>query len=947
MENQQSERLWAVAASDPVFSLKWQALLFISLIFIAVTSAMVFLNKNKQEAHFQDQRQLTEERYLRDVQVLLERNVNRLRHFARLIPELPTVIEGMVDGDGFLLQQALEPYWPMLQLDVGIDALGLYGLSGELLAGWEVSWEAARSRQALAWLRQVNAKGSPLIALSCLSECMHYAVLPVQVGEERVGVVLLGSTLAHMLLALRDLASEDVGLLVVGDAETVDEERWLASWQARVVALTNMQDNLPVLKTAAQGPLRQQRLRSTLGGRSYELYLLALPELVGANSAYLVVVDDITEALADIQGADNTIMMIGLSGWLLMAIGLLAWQPARLSAIAARLSLLAQGQFRKVREDAPKLPRPRLLRDEVDQLDAAIGQLSNDLERREVKIIEQNQDQSRRLEALVLEREAASRLVSTAQVMILTQNRLGQIMTVNPYVHSVSAYREAELVGKDFIEVFFQGGMPDLRWRLTQELATNKRSHLRHESLLSRKDGGIRNVIWCHSHWEGKALNNACILSVGVDITERRGVESRLAWIADHDVLTGLLNRRRFQEELEVMVRASQLQKTGALLLMELDQPSQATDGDVDADLRLKLVANALSSEGIAVDVVARLEENMFALLLREANSHQAAQLAAAINTILSYIRLANGEQLSACIGVVLFPTHGKTSPDVLASADLALYKARQAGIGQWHLFSEEDKTWERVRSRAYWQDQVSDSLSKDRFVLYYQPVIAVRDDHIALYKVLLRMLDENGAVISASHFIDAAERGAMIHAVDRLVISKAIQALAELDIEDIAFSISLSGHSFNDLRLLPHIRRELESHHVDPRKLIFELSEVAAISDFALSNSLMLSLKELGCGLALSRFGMGFSSFHHLRNLPADYVKIDGAFIRNLVENRDDQVVVQAISLAAVGFGKQTIAEHVETEATLDLLREYGIDYAQGYLIGRPQSAQKVFQLD
>jgi EAL domain-containing protein (putative c-di-GMP-specific phosphodiesterase class I) len=204
----------------------------------------------------------------------------------------------------------------------------------------------------------------------------------------------------------------------------------------------------------------------------------------------------------------------------------------------------------------------------------------------------------------------------------------------------------------------------------------------------------------------------------------------------------------------------------------------------------------------------------------------------------------------------------------------------------------------------------------------------------------------KDGSVAGPAQFIDTAERIGMIGAIDRMVISKAIRFLAELKRRDqtVALAINLSGHAFTDPQLLSHLRSELEQNGIEASRIIFEITETAAVSDFAMANSLMLAIKKLGCRFALDDFGIGFSSFYYLKHLPVDYLKIDGSFIRHLADSLEDQIIVQAISQIATGFGKKIVAEFVETEATLAVLRDYNVDYVQGFLISQPLSAEEVF---
>ena len=210
-------------------------------------------------------------------------------------------------------------------------------------------------------------------------------------------------------------------------------------------------------------------------------------------------------------------------------------------------------------------------------------------------------------------------------------------------------------------------------------------------------------------------------------------------------------------------------------------------------------------------------------------------------------------------------------------------------------------------------------------------------------------MRDKDGTVLPPAEFIQAAEHTGLIHAIDHMVLHKAIALVAKINQHgsNIKLSINLSAHAFNDPELLPIIKRELERNLVDPGTLVFEITETAALQDLPGARSLMTEIKELGCGFVLDDFGVGFSSFYYLRELPVDTVKLDGSFIHNLVNSKDDQILVKALCSVARGFNKTITAEFVENEETLLLLETMGIDYAQGYFIGKPAPYSDFFHDD
>ncbi len=943
----------------PFFSLKWKALLFTSLVLVAVTMAISLRGYINLNAQFDRYRRADHARYERDIQALVEQSLNRLRELGSMMPSLPKLQQGLASGNLTDIQAAFEPQWPVLQLDLGINVVAFYTTTGELLATWEaMNWNQGLNPQILDWVRQVNRTELPVTALNCdPADCIQYAVVPVLAEGRSVGALLIGNSLADVVRSFRRLSGTDIGLLV-GNIEPTggNPGRWLPSWNAQVLALTNAEQNFPVLQSLeARHPpdIAADAVRTTLNGRSYEVRVLPLPGLVGSSPAYLAIIADITDRLQEIRQATKEIVIGGVTGWLLSELLLLfiLWMPmSRLRQTAANLPLLAQRQFQRVRTAIVEQSRRHVLDDETDILNTTTVTLADRLEELEDQVAERTKALARRMNELARERDFIASLLDLAQVMIVTQDRRGRIIMVNAYAQTVTGYREPELAGRDFFTALFAEGAADPQ-RIREELAADKHSHLRHESLITCKNGDIRNITWFHSRLAADAPEDPEVLSVGLDITERLGVESRLAWLSDHDTLTGLLNRRRFQEELELIVTAARRHnKTGALLFIDLDHFKYINDtsGHHTGDALLKAVGKVLSNNIEAADVVARLDGDEFAILVRDTDPEGAVQAAADIEQALHNLSFMAGNQalqISASIGIVLFPLHADTVGDLIASADLAMFQAKEEGRGHCHLFSKDDATRERLRNRVYWRDKVSKALAEDRFLLHFQPIMEIRNRRVSHYEVLLRMRDDDGGIIGPAHFVDAAERGGMINALDRMVVSKAVRFLAELNRygHNVAFAINLSGYAFNDPQLLPHLQQELQSHRVDTSKIIFEITETAAVSDFAVANSLMLAIKELGCRFALDDFGIGFSSFYYLKHLPVDYLKIDGSFIRQLADSLDDQTIVQAMSQVAVQFGKKTIAEFVETEAVLAKLHEYSIDYAQGYLISKPLSADQL----
>ncbi len=383
--------------------------------------------------------------------------------------------------------------------------------------------------------------------------------------------------------------------------------------------------------------------------------------------------------------------------------------------------------------------------------------------------------------------------------------------------------------------------------------------------------------------------------------------------------------------------------RSGALLFLDLDRFKYVNDtrGHAAGDSLLLSAAEAIRQTVRAVDLVGRLGGDEFAIAVRECSQITATQIAGKILDVLASLDppdLPPGFRVTGSIGISMFPIEGRDVKELLANADLAMYQAKSAGRARWHVFSQAELARERLQEQVHWEGQLKRALEEDRFVLFYQPLLRTRDYVIDHYEILLRLRMDDGTLIAPGQFMKVAEESGLIRAIDRHVLRKAIVRLAELKHRpDISFSVNLSGITIGDQAFLDTLRTELDRTGARSSGLVLEITETSAVADFATAREFMDAVRKTGCTFAIDDFGAGFASFYYIKQLPVDYVKIDGAFIQNLAQSRDDQVFVKALTDVARGFGKATVAEFVEDEASLELLRGYGVDYAQGYYIGRP----------
>jgi diguanylate cyclase (GGDEF)-like protein/PAS domain S-box-containing protein len=521
----------------------------------------------------------------------------------------------------------------------------------------------------------------------------------------------------------------------------------------------------------------------------------------------------------------------------------------------------------------------------------------------------------------------------------------GRFLQVNRALCSITGRGQEELAGTPIVRLLH----PDDRDEEAEALARLARgsgASVRGERRWLHAAG---KIVWASLNAtlvrDAAGIPQHVLLQVQ-DVTERRRYESELRYLADHDPLTGLLNRRALSRELEAHIeRVRRYGPAGAAMVLDLDHFKNINDtlGHGTGDELIVTLAQALRDQLGERVAIARLGGDELALLVPDGSEEEVDATAQAVLETVRVQRVASPSgrlrSVSASIGIAGFDEDGLTAEDVLANADLAMYEAKDAGRDRAIAYRSAHDATGRLDGRVSWPDIIRDGLDEDRFVLQAQPIMNLATGDTGQFELLLRLRDPFGELISPAAFLPAAERYDLIGAIDRWVVSRSIAMLAEENRRGrrLTFEVNISGRSAGDPELLALIEGELRTHEVDPAQVIFEITETTAVANIPRAQEFAHRLAALGCRFALDDFGAAFASFYYLKHLPFDYLKIDGEFVRGCVADRTDQLVIRAVVDIARGLGKRTVAEMVGDEETLNLVRELGVDYVQGFHIGRP----------
>lgn len=925
------------ASKARFLSIKWKAFiptsLLLSLTFLGFIVSVAYYLQNQ----FDNNRNELFANHVQQLDSLLELYVLRNQQLVMGVSTNPTVREALRSGDTQRLHTSLtEPFWT-LGVEAGAYALAVYSADGDEMAALGERFHAPSLVQDAGLLER------PQWAVSCAAgHCELALIMPLLVDGETV-LLAMSTSVADLVIQFNRMTGIDLAILT---AEQESEGFELPSWQRDIAALTERDRTLPLLleigTAHSLSALSSSPLVLETGPITWEV------RAARWQGTDLIMAEDVSDEYRQITAAIRSNILYGALALILAELMLLwiLWSPmTRLRKTAAYLPMLAENRFDDIRRALAVQQRQGLFDDETDVLSATASKVSRHLEAMQNELQARNQE-------LQGERDFVHQLLNTVPALILMLDHDGSIIMISQYGAGMTGYSQEELEGQS-VEMLLPGGSwgATLRNRLNG-LLTHRRQSVSYESDVLCKNGAVLHTTWHNTLILDRERQEDLILAVALDITARKEAEEKTAWLASRDALTGLFNRRCFTDELNDVIQKSKKESsTSAVMFFDLDRFKDVNDasGHQVGDLLLKRIAQSLSDTARESDFVARLGGDEFAIIAKGIDMDDLPPLVERYSRALSQVQVTgktHSHRCTASIGVAMLPIHGETVEDLLANADLAMYRAKEVGRNRWQIYDPREDSSERVHERVYWNDKVDHVLKTGDFEIYFQPIMATLAETTCHYEALLRVFDGEGQ-LATGQFVQAAERNGSIHLLDEKVVERVMEHQAELLRRNIrvCISINLSGASFQrPERLLLHVEQLQERHQVPADSLIFEITETAAVEDIAITRQHIALLRSQGFKFALDDFGMGFSSLFYLKQLPVDYLKIDGAFIQNLCDEPDDQALVQALVQVAKIYQLQTVAEFVENRETVELLKTYGVDFVQGYHVGKPRPFRDVF---
>lgn len=551
---------------------------------------------------------------------------------------------------------------------------------------------------------------------------------------------------------------------------------------------------------------------------------------------------------------------------------------------------------------------------------------------------------------LIYQKSLTDNIIHEAPVIIVTHNEMGDILSTNPFAQKIFGYSEDEMMGKDWFNLMKPEGLEGDIQGIFKKMKLEKQFK-NYECPISTIDGRRINILWNSSILNRNDENqDSRFVSIGTDIEERKRFEEKVKYLAFYDALTGLPNRAMFENEINKFL-ALKSDNNFSIAYIDIDNFKNINDsmGHQVGDIFLKYLADCLKAEVEEPNLVARLGGDEFAILYFEISKEHLLENIEIIRKRISRTWSIQNRQfyITMSVGVVVFPTDGDSSTELLKNADIAMYAAKREGRNRI-LFYKED-----IRDNNSWHVTMINNLQygieEEQFTLFYQPQFKLGTGEITGMEALVRWVHPEVGFISPAEFIPLAEETGQIYSLERWIITKALEQKKlweEQGFKNLILSINLSGKTLTSDINFHELEYILSQVSIDFTKIVIEITETASISDVDIVIEHLDILKKLGLRVALDDFGTGYSSLNYLKKFPIDIIKLDKSFINSISEGGIDTLLIKNIIYLAHDLEFEVVAEGIETQEQLDYLKNYYCESGQGYLLSRPLPVDKIRDL-
>ena len=923
-------------------SLRWKIFILLVVVLVGVQGLYALFSLTQLEEQFKLQRQKINNAEIARLNGSVEASYQRLLEAAELLPLIDISQTDEYISPLVQLSQTINLKFDAFQLGGSVNAAYLYDDEARMVGFW-----GNKVHIPAAEIQAVYDTERPLRKLSCNTVCIRYVAIPIQLNGAKQGVLMVGRFLYDVIYDIKQQTTLDIGLALQapGDAGEMPE------WGLLINSLTNRARNQELLET-----LSREQLFSATGGvyqldsndRQYEILFSPL-EGVTEGTAYWVVLDDISSHLESIESSLINYLLLGVGGILsaLILLTMLLQQPINFFALLSRqLSLLSQNKFGEFRDSLGQHNERKSLfgSDERDLLVSSAIQLSEQLERLGDEVDERTDSLEKSRQALTKERDFLFGLLETAPLLIITQNSSGDLRSVNHFGMQLMGLESRNFRKDNFLKSLQREEERQEFISQTQRLMDGLESQVRTDSVLLDNSGNRHDISWLHARLRHSKDEEPLMLSIGMDISDRKRAERRLHWLANHDPLTERPNRLFFMSCLNDAIEKSRVQRSHvSLLFIDLDRFKEVNDslGHQVGDKLLKVATKRINECIRESDLLARLGSDEFTVLLTSVRDLEGAEVVASKVLQAFQQPFWIGEYeivVTVSIGISIFPDHGSDAAGLIKHADVAMFQAKDAGKNCYYIYDVE-KDHQRYERFSLGAD-LRKAIQNDELVLYYQPQIDASTGEVVGVEALVRWQHPTAGLLPPDRFIPLAEELDLIIPLGEWVLREAcqqMQAWTKVGVPRMKIAVNLAGQQIAHERLIRSVEEALEESGLRADQLELEVTENFVIRQPEVTVGKLTYLREKGITLAMDDFGTGYSSLSYLKKLPIDKLKIDRSFVKDIGVDRSDESIIKATLAMCHSLGLEVVAEGVETTEQLSFLTDNGCQVIQGYYYSKP----------